>query len=312
VATDFDVPPPESFPRDLPAGPLTFAYRGGAWELSLRARVMGILNLTPDSFFDGGRYVGADAAFARAEAMAHEGADAIDIGAQSTRPGSVPVGPEEEGRRLEPALDRIASGIGVPVSIDTYHAEVARRALDHGVSIVNDVSGLGFDPGIAGEAARSGAGLILMHSLGAPDRLHEPREYADVAGEVRSFLEERMRVAESRGVARERIALDPGIGFSKRAEQSLDALCGISRLASLGRPVAVGVSRKSFLGALTGAPLEERLAPGIGATIAAYALGARIVRTHDVRETVAALRIAERILDPSMSGVAQGAGAGGA
>jgi dihydropteroate synthase len=137
-----------------------------------------------------------------------------------------------------------------------------------------------------------------MHSIGAPDSLHAPREYQDVARDVRAFLEERMRLAESRGVPRERIALDPGIGFSKKSEQSLDALCGIPRLRSLGRPIYVGVSRKSFLGALTGEPVEGRLAAGLGATVAAFALGARIFRTHDVRETVEALRLAERVLAP--------------
>jgi len=298
---DPDVPPPENFPPDLPAGPQTFVHRLGSWDVATRARVVGILNLTPDSFFDGGRYATAGAAIARAEAMAAEGADAIDVGGQSTRPGSAPVGPEEEWRRLKPVLGSIASRLKLPVSIDTYHVEVARRALDEGASIVNDVSGLGIDPALAEEAARSKAGLILMHSRGAPHGLHASYEYDDVAEAVRAFLEDRMRLAESRGVARERIALDPGIGFSKRPEQSLDALRGIPRLRSLGRPVYVGVSRKSFLGAVTGEPAEGRLAAGVGATVASYALGARIFRAHDVRETAAALRLAERLLFPTLA-----------
>ncbi len=298
---DLDVPRSEQAPHDLPAETLRFVHRTGSWDLTGRARVVGILNLTPDSFFDGGRYTTLDQALARVEAMTAEGADAIDVGGQSTRPGGDVVGPEEEWRRLLAALPSIvaaATRLGIPVSIDTYHAVVARRALEGGVSIVNDVSGLGVDPALAEEAARVGAGLVLMHSLGAPAALHAPREYDDVAADVRAFLEERMRLAESRGVPRERIAVDPGIGFSKRAEQSLESLRGIPRLLSLGRPVYVGLSRKSFLGALTGEPAEGRLAAGIGATVAAFALGARIFRTHDIRETVAALRLAERTLAP--------------
>lgn len=313
MRSDPDVPRPENSTRDLPAKPLIFVHRAGAWDLTGRARVVGILNLTPDSFYDGGRYSTRDAAVARVLAMASEGVDAIDVGAQSTRPGGGAVGPEEEWRRLKPALASVAtaaSRFGLPLSIDTYHAEVARRALEEGVSIVNDVSGLGVDPLLAEVAAHAKAGLVLMHSQGAPNALHAPREYDDVAAEVCAFLDERMRLAESRGVPRERIALDPGIGFSKRAEQCLGALRGIPRLLPLGRPVAVGLSRKSFLGALAGdEPAEGRLAAGLGATVAAFALGARIFRTHDVRETVAALRLAERMLSPEGAALVEGVGA---
>jgi dihydropteroate synthase len=258
-----------------------------------RARVVGILNLTPDSFFDGGRYSAPDAALARAEAMAAEGADAIDVGGQSTRPGAAPIGAEEEWTRVGPALASLMKRIPLPFSIDTYHTEVARRALDLGVAMVNDVTGL-LNPSLADAVAGAGAGLVLMHSLGGPDHVHERRAYRDLPEEVRAFLEERMRLAESRGVPWERIALDPGIGFSKTADQSLQALRGIPCLLELGRPIYVGVSRKSFLGAPTGASVEDRLAPGLAATVAAHALGARIFRTHDVRETVEALRMAER------------------
>jgi dihydropteroate synthase len=185
--------------------------------------------------------------------------------------------------------------VSLPFSVDTYHAEVARRALDAGVAMVNDVSGLGVDPGLADVVAGAGAGLVLMHSHGAPAGLHAPRKYGDVATEVRDFLEQRSRMAEERGVPRRSIAIDPGIGFSKRADQSVAALQGIPLLVALGRPVYLGVSRKSFLGALTGAPLEERLGPGLDVTVTAYRDGARIFRTHDVRETVEALRAVERI-----------------
>jgi dihydropteroate synthase len=289
-----------------------FTHRLGSWDLSQRARVVGILNVTPDSFFDGGRYLDLDRATERAARLAAEGADAIDVGGQSTRPGATG-GPEtksgvgaaatvcveEEWRRIGPVLEALAGRIPTPLSVDTFHAEVARRALDAGAAIVNDVSGLTADPSLADHAARAGAGLILMHAVGPPARFHDPREYGDVAEAVRDFLAERMREAERRGVSRDRIALDPGVGFSKRAEQSVEALRGIPVLASLGRPVYVGVSRKSFLGALTGgAPAERRLAAGLGATAAAYALGARIFRTHDVPETRDALRLAETLLAP--------------
>ncbi len=291
-------PPTEAQPRNIPSGPLIFAHRFGAWELNRRARVVGILNLTPDSFFDGGRHVALDAALGRAEEIAAQSADAIDVGGQSTRPGGDPVDAEEEWRRVAPFLESVGARVALPLSIDTYHAEVARRALEHGAAMVNDVSGLGVSPEIAEEAARAGAGLVLMHSLGAPGGLHAARIYSDVGSEVRRFLAERVRLAESHGVPRERIAIDPGIGFSKRAGQSFEALRAIPLLLTLGRPVYVGLSRKSFLAAQSGEPIEGRLAAGLGATVAAFALGARIFRTHDVRETVAALRLCEEILDP--------------
>jgi len=284
--------------RPDPGSRLIFAHRAGSWDLHERARVVGILNLTPDSFYDGGRHADPARARARAEAMAVEGADAIDAGAQSTRPGgAAPVGPEEEWARLLPVLPSLVS-LGLPVSIDTWRAEVARRALDHGVAMVNDVSGLAAEPEMASVVAAAGAGIVLMHALGVPDRIHEPVEYEDVVEDVRRFLARQMAVAVAAGIPAERIALDPGIGFSKRAPQSLRMLAGLPRLTSLGRPLYIGVSRKSFLGHVTGRGVEERLEAGLGATVAALALGARIVRTHDVRETVDAIRTAEAVWNP--------------
>ena len=277
---------------------MIFAHRLGSWDLSRRARVVGILNVTPDSFSDGGLFFPLDRAIRRGEQMAEEGADAIDVGGQSTRPGPVePVGPDNEWARIGPVIEALAKRLPIPLSVDTYWGEVARRSLDAGAAMVNDVSELVVDPSIADHVARARAGLVLMHSVGAPSRLHEPREYGDVAAEVRDFLEARLRLAESRGVERERIALDPGIGFSKRAEQSLEALRGLPLLTALGRPLYIGVSRKSFLGASTGAPVERRLAAGLGVSVTAYGLGARIFRSHDVRETVDALRAAEALRD---------------
>lgn len=271
----------------------------GSWDLSERPRVVGILNVTPDSFYDGGRYADPAIAIARAEAMVAEGADAIDVGAQSTRPGSgAALSVDEEWDRLNPVLPELARRLRVPVSVDTYREEVARRALEEGAAMVNDVTGLTAEPAIADHVARAGAALVLMHALGAPDRMHEAREYDDPARDVRDFLATRLRFAIDRGVPERRIALDPGIGFSKRAEQSVAALRGLPLLTALGRPVYIGLSRKSFLGHLTGRPADERLAAGLGAVVAAVALGARIVRTHDVRETVDALAAATAILSP--------------
>lgn len=280
---------------------MIFTHRHGSWDFGPgeRARVVGVLNLTPDSFYDGGRYADTGRALDHALRLAAEGADALDLGGLSTRPGlSASVGPDEEWRRLEPVLSSLAGRIQIPLSVDTYRASVARRALDAGVSMINDVSGLTADPEMAIVVADSGAGLVLMHALGAPDAMHAPREYADVGQEVRDFLAARMAEGVARGVSPERIALDPGIGFSKRAEQSIAALRALPLLTSLGRPLYIGVSRKSFLGQLTGRPVEERLPASLGAAVAAVALGARIVRTHDVAATRDALLAAEALLHP--------------
>jgi len=279
---------------------LSFVHRAGRWDLSRQARVVGILNVTPDSFSDGGRFLAPERAIAHAERMAEEGADAIDVGGQSTRPGGAgPVGADEEWARVGPVLEALAGRVGIPLSIDTYWGDVARRALDVGVAMVNDVSGLRVDPALADAAARAGAGLVLMHSRGAPAAMHARYEYEDLPGEIGVALAAAAGEAQRRGVARERIALDPGIGFSKRAEQSLEALRGLPRLTALGYPLYIGVSRKSFLGAWSGRPVGERLAAGLAVSVAAYALGARIFRTHDVRETRDALRAAEAVLAPA-------------
>jgi dihydropteroate synthase len=235
---------------------------------------------------------------AHAERMIEEGADAIDVGGQSTRPGGEPVGPEAEWSRIRPVLEALAGRVTVPISIDTYWGEVARRGLDLGAAMINDVSALGVDPSIAEAAASADAGLVLMHSQGAPSALHARYDYQDLPEEIAAHLEERAREAERRGVARERIALDPGIGFSKRAEQSLEAIRGLPRLTAIGYPLYIGVSRKSFLAGASGRLVEGRLAAGLAITVAAYALGARIFRTHDVRETQDTLRAAEGVLGP--------------
>ena len=285
---------------EVARAPLIFAHRFGRWDLTRTPRVVGILNVTPDSFSDGGRFVEPRDAARHAERMIEEGADAIDLGGQSTRPGAGdPVGAEEEWARIEPVVKALrARSAGVVLSVDTYRTEVAPRALAEGAAMINDVTGLAYEPGLADVVASEGAGLVLMHSRGGPHGFHdaEMKDYDDVVDEVRWELYMAMRRALVRSVPEEAIALDPGVGFSKRPVDSVGVLRGLPRLTDLGRPLYIGVSRKSFLGALTDEPVDERLAAGIGATVAAYALGARIFRTHDVRATRDALTLAEALL----------------
>jgi len=276
--------------------------RGREYDLVRRALVMGVLNVTPDSFSDRGRYADPGAALERALAMIDEGVDVIDIGGESTRPGSAIVSPEEEIARVRPVLERLIPISSVPVSIDTRKTEVARVALDLGVAILNDVSGLRADPAGGGGherarlAAEHHAGLVLMHMQGTPQTMQDDPRYDDVLGEVKGFLFDAARRAEEAGVAREAIALDPGIGFGKAAEHSLALLRGTGELAAAGYPILVGVSNKSLFGALFGLALEDRAEAGLAAAVACVLRGARIVRTHEVRATMRALRVAEALL----------------
>jgi dihydropteroate synthase len=275
------------------------------WKLARRALpygprtlVMGVLNVTPDSFSDGGRFDTPGRAVARAEEMAAEGADIIDVGGESTRPGGAPVTAEEEAARVVPVVEALAGRVAVPVSVDTTKAAVARAALAAGAEIVNDISGLRFDPALADEAARAGAGLVLMHSRGTAKTLHALSPVEDVLAEVVGGL--RLSVAEAtrRGVPRESIAVDPGFGFGKSFDQNIELLARLGRLAAEfpDFPVLVGTSRKSFVGRLTGyAPAAERL-HGTMATVAAAVLrGASIVRVHDVRAAVETVRVVDAI-----------------
>jgi len=276
--------------------------RGREYDLARRALVMGVLNVTPDSFSDRGRYADPGAALERALAMIDEGADVIDIGGESTRPGSTIVSPEEEIARVRPVLERLVPISSVPVSIDTRKTAVARVALDLGAAILNDVSGLRVDPAGGGGherarlAAEHHAGLVLMHMQGTPQTMQDDPRYDDVLGEVKGFLFDAARRAEEAGVAREAIALDPGIGFGKAAEHSMALLRGTGELAAAGYPILVGVSNKSVFGKLFGLALEDRLEAGLAAAVACVLRGARIVRTHDVRATARALRVAEALL----------------
>jgi len=259
---------------------------------------MGVVNVTPDSFSDGGQFLDPRAAIAHARQLVDEGADILDIGGESTRPGSLPVDETEELRRVLPVVDGIV-GLGVPVSVDTTKPGVMRAAIAHGAAMVNDVLALR-TPGALDAVASSNAGVCLMHMQGEPRTMQANPSYADVVGEVRTFLGERVAACESAGISRERIVVDPGFGFGKTAEQNLALLRGLPELAALDVPVLAGLSRKSTLGQITGRPVEGRLAASLAAALLAAERGAKIVRVHDVaatRDVLAVLAAVDRIED---------------
>ena len=254
-----------------------------------RPRVMGIVNVTPDSFSDGGRHDDARRAIAHCERLLAEGADILDLGGESTRPGAPKVDAEQEWARLAEVL-AAAVTLGVPVSIDTYKPEVMRRALDAGADIVNDVQALQM-PGALATMAGSGAGVCLMHMRGEPASMMELAGYGDVVAEVGAFLAERARVAIDAGIPADCIALDPGYGFAKTAAHNLQLLAGQQRLAALGHPLLVGWSRKRTLGDITGRAVDDRLAASLAAALRAVSASAKVVRVHDVAATVDALKV---------------------
>lgn len=259
---------------------------------------MGILNVTPDSFSDGGQFFSLDRAVAHAEQMIAEGADIIDVGGESTRPGSEFVSAQQEMDRVIPVIERLSKNTSIPISIDTTKSSVARAALQAGAEIVNDISGLRFDPAIADEVARTGAGLVLMHSRGTPKDMQQLPPVEDIMSEVISGLRESIRFANQHGVANESVAVDPGIGFGKTVEQNLELIAKLNQLASefADLPIVIGPSRKSFLGKLLdGAPADERLYGTIASVTASVLNGAHIVRVHDVKATVEAVRVADAI-----------------
>jgi dihydropteroate synthase len=255
--------------------------------------VMGIVNVTSDSFSDGGRFLAPDAALAHAQELVGQGADILDIGGESTRPGSQPISLEEELHRVIPVVEGLAEQTRVPVSIDTSKAGVARTCLERGVHIINDVTGLRGDPALAEVLAAHNAGVIVMHMQGTPAMMQQAPHYNDVVAEISSFFEERLHAAVSAGIARERIVLDPGIGFGKTREHNLEILARLDEFQRLGRPVCLGVSRKGFLGRLLGErPTEHRLAASLAAVCYALERGAiQVVRVHDVRETCDAITV---------------------
>jgi dihydropteroate synthase len=270
-----------------------------------RTLIMGILNVTPDSFSDGGQFFTLDSAVARAEQMIAEGADMIDVGGESTRPGSVPVSAEEEIGRVVPVIEALVKRVNTPISVDTTKSEVARAALDAGAAIVNDISALRFDFYVADAVARAGAGLVLMHSRGTPATMHRLPPVADILEEVTHSLRASINMAERRGVKRESIVIDPGIGFGKSLEQNLELIAKVDQLiaAFSDYPLLIGTSRKSFIGRIladesgTPAPAEHRLYGSLATITAAILHGAHIVRVHDVKATMETIRVAESIRD---------------
>ena len=259
-----------------------------------RTLIMGILNVTPDSFSDGGKFLAVETAVVRGLQMAEEGADIIDIGGESTRPGAKPVQALEEIARTVPIIGKLREKTKVLISIDTRKAEVARAAIAAGADIINDVSAL-VDPVMAAAAAETGAGLVLMHMQGTPETMQDNPRYDDVVSNVWNFLEERMAFAVARGVAPEQIVLDPGIGFGKTDEHNLALLKGIPQLAAAGRPVLVGASRKSFIGRMFGGEPDNRLSGSLAIAGFAVLHGAHILRVHDVKESCDAARLVDTL-----------------
>jgi dihydropteroate synthase len=268
--------------------------RCGRFELDLsRPLVMGIVNATPDSFSDGGRYLAADAAIEHARRLLDDGADMLDIGGESTRPGSAAVGQAEELGRVLPVLEALRD-CGRPLSVDTRHSGVMRGVLDAGADMINDVAGFRA-PGALEAVAGGTAGLCVMHMLGEPSTMQQAPVYRDVVAEVSAFLQDRVSALLACGVARERIVLDPGIGFGKNLDHNLSLLRGLPALAGLGFPLLLGVSRKSMIGQVTGRGVGERMAGSVAAALASVHLGAAIVRVHDVAETKDALAVWQAI-----------------
>jgi dihydropteroate synthase len=268
------------------------------WEARGRAivtdrvpRVMGIVNVTPDSFSDGGRVWTCDDAVAHALRLVDEGADLLDIGGESSRPGAEPVGVEEELRRVVPVIEALAPRVRVPISVDTTKAEVARRVLEAGAAIINDIRALGGDPALPRFAAEARAGVVLMHMAGTPRTMQDYPRYGDVIREVRDYLARRIKALELVGIPRARIAIDPGIGFGKTFEHNLEILRNLDQFATLGCAIVIGTSRKGLLGTLTGRPVAERATASVVSSLAAATRGAHVVRVHDVGPMADAIKV---------------------
>jgi dihydropteroate synthase len=290
----------------LPAGPddreqsaddrcTSILTRHGAVQLARRTAVMGILNVTPDSFYDGGCRLDARKAVADGMAMVEAGADIIDIGGESTRPGASPIPVDEELARVLPIIRSLRRVTQLPISIDTYKAGIAKAALAEGADIVNDISGLTFDSGMVDLVVAEKVPVVLMHMQGTPRTMQLAPHYGDVVAEVRDFLARRLEFAVERGVEREKIMIDPGIGFGKTLEHNLALLRGLPALARVGQPLLVGVSRKGFIGELLDAVPDERLEGSLAAAVACVLAGAHVIRVHDVKATRKAIRVADAI-----------------
>jgi dihydropteroate synthase len=271
------------------------ATRHGKIDFSRRTVVMGILNITPDSFYDGGHRKDPCQAIADGVAMVEAGAEILDIGGESTRPGARPVAAAEELARVLPVLRGLRSEVKVPISVDTYKSEVAQATLDAGADIVNDISALRFDADMVTVVARERVPLVLMHMQGTPRTMQAEPRYGDVVGEVRAFLAAQAAMAVERGVAADAVILDPGIGFGKNLDHNLELLRNLPLLAALGHPLLVGASRKAFIGKILNAEPADRLEGSLAAAVAAVLGGANILRVHDVRQTVRAARVGDAL-----------------
>ena len=285
----------------LPLGPLVSADRGyiktrhGKLDFARRTVIMGILNVTPDSFYDGGRRLEPARAIADGVEMVQSGAEILDVGGESTRPGARPVDEAEELAGVLPVIRGLRREVGVPISIDTYKSGVARAALDAGADIVNDISALRFDPALVSLVATEGVPIILMHMQGKPQTMQSEPRYIDVVREVRDFLAAQLYEAMDAGIAAERIILDPGIGFGKTLEHNLQLLRGLPVLAALGQPLMLGASRKAFIGKILDLDPNRRLEGSLAAAVVAVLGGASLLRVHDVAETCRAVRVADAI-----------------
>jgi dihydropteroate synthase len=264
-------------------------------ELGRRTLVMGVLNITPDSFSDGGAFLAPDQALAHAERMAADGADLIDIGGESSRPGARSVPVDEELQRVIPVIERISKAVAVPLSIDTSKAEVARQALSAGASIINDITALRGDAGMARVAAEAEAPVVLMHMQGNPRTMQNRPTYRSLIGDIAEFFEDRLAALDKAGIPRDRVVLDPGLGFGKTVDHNLEIIRSLERFSRMGRPLLVGPSRKSFVGRVLDLPVGERLEGTAAAVTAAVLNGASVIRVHDVREMVRVIRMADSI-----------------
>jgi dihydropteroate synthase len=287
--------------RVYPRTYCTFACGEHSLDFSIKTGIMGILNVTPDSFYDGGRYLDPQAAVDRAHQMLAEGADIIDIGGQSSRPGSDPVSEAEEASRVVPIVEAVAHSVSAMISVDTYRAAIARAALDAGAHLINDISALRFDPDLLRVVAENRVPLILMHMQGMPRSMQLNPTYEALIDEVFAFLQERLRAAQAGGIPAEHLLIDPGIGFGKGAQHNLELLRKLHHFHALGRPLVIGTSRKSFIGRILGTEVDERL-EGTAATVAAAIVqGVDIVRVHDVGAMARVARMVDAMVRPHFS-----------
>ncbi|UCC40097.1 MAG: dihydropteroate synthase [Candidatus Aminicenantes bacterium] len=278
----------------------TLQINGKDYTLGQRTWIAGVINVTPDSFSDGALYIDRDKATERGVELVSEGSDIIDIGGESTRPGSESVSVEEELNRVVPVISALRKKTDIPISIDTTKPEVAEAALNAGADIINDISSLLFDPRMGPLAARMDVPVILMHMKGTPKTMQLNPSYENVTFELKAFLKERLETAEAHGIKKEKLIIDPGIGFGKRFEDNLTLINNLSSLEELGRPVLVGISRKSFIGRILNVPPQERLEGTIASAILSIANGAHILRVHDVASVKKAILVAEAIMNENL------------